>query len=311
MENKSHALMAGLFTLLLLAAAITIGMWLYRDQVNWVPYEIATRQSIPGLNPQADVRYRGLDVGRVESIGFDPKEAGQILVRINVRPDTPITRSTFATLGYQGVTGLAYVQLDDDGSQPARLPSSPEDPARIAMRPSLFDQLQHRGLGIMEQTEEVARRLNTLLADENQQAILAAFESVGRAAREIEAIPRQMQPTLARLPALTRQAQQTLGTLDAIAVEARQLTGNLDGLITELRAKDGAIATIAGSVEQVGAVAAKLEHETLPLANDMRSALRALNRTLNNLSDRPQSVFFGAPDVAPGPGEPGFAAPGR
>jgi len=66
----------------------------------------ASLRSVPGLNPQAVVRYRGLDIGRVEAISFDPKVPGQILIHIGIRPDTPITKSTYATLGTQGVTGV-------------------------------------------------------------------------------------------------------------------------------------------------------------------------------------------------------------
>ena len=311
MENKSHALVAGLFTLLLLATTIAVAMWLTRDRTGWVPYQIATRQSVTGLSPQAAVRYRGLDVGHVESIRFDPDTPGQILVHINVRPETPVTRSTFATLGYQGVTGVAYVHLDDDGSAPAPLQTSAAEPARIPMRPSLFDQLQERGLAIMEQTEKVVQRVGTLLEDKNQQAILSAFENVSRAAAEFEALPRRLEPALARLPALAAQAQRTFGTLEAAAADARRLTGNLDGMVSELRAPDGTLDTITRTADQFGSLATRLENETLPLANDVRTSVRALNRTLNNLSERPQSVLFGSPDVAPGPGEPGFVAPAR
>src|SRR4051794_30118615 len=105
MENKAHALMAGLFTLVLLIVAVFIGLWLNRDRIKRVPYEIVTRMSIPGLSPQAAVRYRGLDVGKVDAIMFDPKVPGQILMRLGIRPDTPITQSTYGTLAYQGVTG--------------------------------------------------------------------------------------------------------------------------------------------------------------------------------------------------------------
>src|SRR5471030_2490826 len=52
--------------------------------------------------------------GKVAAIGFDPKVTGQILVTLNINPDAPITKTTYGTLGYQGVTGIAYVQLDDD-----------------------------------------------------------------------------------------------------------------------------------------------------------------------------------------------------
>jgi phospholipid/cholesterol/gamma-HCH transport system substrate-binding protein len=304
MENKAHALMAGLFIIALLIAAVFIGVWLNRDQVEWVPYQIATKLSIPGLNPQAAVRYRGFDVGKVDEISFDPNTVGQILVHISVRPDTPITQSTFATLGYQGVTGIAYVQLDDDGSRPVKLHSSRQQIARIEMRPSLFDQLQSRGLAILQQTEEVAKHINHLLEPGNQKAILAAFDNVSKAATEIETFPRQLQPTLARLPALTAQVQQALGSLNTLSKDVSALT-------TGLQAPNGPLTSITNTAERLGSVADRLEHDTLPLANDARSSIRAFNRTLDNFSERPQSVLFGSPRTAPGPGEPGFAAPSK
>ncbi|WP_194720484.1 MlaD family protein [Noviherbaspirillum malthae] len=309
MENKSHALMAGLFTLLLLAGAIFAGIWFKQDRVQWVPYQIATKQSIPGLNPQAAVRYRGLDVGKVDGIAFDPQVVGQILVNISVQPDAPITESTFATLGYQGVTGIAYVQLDDDGSRPVRLPSSPQKIARIEMRPSLFDQLQTRGLAILQQTEEVAKRINGILTPENQKAIIDAANNVSRAAVALETIPDKIQPTLDRLPAITAQAQQTLGTVSKLSADAGALTRSLNGLVTGLQAPNGPITRFSSSMEQLGAVAGKIEFETLPLINDARTSLRTLNRTLDNLNERPQSVLFGSSVLAPGPGESGFTAP--
>jgi phospholipid/cholesterol/gamma-HCH transport system substrate-binding protein len=311
MENKAHALIAGIFTIVLLTAAVLVGIWLNRDQVGWVPYQIATKLSVPGLNPQATVRYRGLDVGQVDNISFDPQMPGQILIHISVRPDTPITQSTFATLGYQGVTGIAYVQLDDDGSRPVKLPSDNDQVARIEMRPSLFDQLQNRGLAILQQTEEVAKRINNLLDPANQKAMLAAFDNVSKAATEIETIPRQLQPTLAQLPAMAKEARQALSALTTLSKDASTLTGNLNGVATTLQSPGGPLAQIAGTAEQLGSVANRLEHETLPLAGDARSSMRALNRTLNTVNESPQSILFGAPATAPGPGETGFVAPNR
>ncbi|TFW21137.1 MlaD family protein, partial [Duganella callida] len=145
MENRSHALTTGFFTIVLLIAAILYGLWFNRDRVERVPYVIATAQSIPGLNPQAPVRYRGLEVGRVGGIAFDPKVAGQILVTLNINTDAPITTTTFAALGYQGVTGIAFIQLDDDKTGSPLLPSSSDHPARIPLRQGLLDQLDKRG----------------------------------------------------------------------------------------------------------------------------------------------------------------------
>jgi len=45
------------------------------------------------------------------------------------------------------------------------------------------------------------------------------------------------------------------------------------------------------------------------MTDEARTALRSVRRTADSLSDRPQSILFGAPDATPGPGEPGFVAP--
>lgn len=303
MENKSHALIAGLFTLALLVGAVLAGMWLNRDRETRIPYELATKLSIPGLSPQAAVRYRGLDVGRVDDIRFDPEVPGQILVRIGVRPDTPITRSTFGVLGYQGVTGIAYVDLNDDGSDPVRVTSSASKLARIEMRPSILNNLEQKGLAILKQAEELTRRVNTLLSDDNQQAILGAFANISRAAEKVERIPGQMQPTLDRLPALASEAQQAIQSMN-------RLSRDLSGMTSRLQAENGPIDKLGRTADEITAVAARFENDLLPLTSDVRSTLRLFNRTLENINDRPQSILFGARPQEPGPGEDGYT-PGR
>lgn len=311
MENKSHALMAGIFTLALLVAGILLAMWFNRDRIERVPYEMATKLSVPGLNPQADVRYRGLDVGKVDEIIFDPNVPGQILVHISVRPDTPMTQSTYGVLGYQGVTGIAYVQLDDDGSKPVKLTSSKDKPARIEMRPSLFDNLQTRGLVILQQTEALTLRLNRLLTPDNQAVMLGAFSDISKAAIALESIPARLEPTLSRLPALTTQASGTLASIQRLSDDTGKLVNNFSGMATRLQAPDGTLDRLALTVDQLGSVAGRIELKILPLGDEASSTLHAVNRTLETFNNRPQSILFGAAPGTPGPGEAGFAAPVR
>src|SRR3954465_5588798 len=121
MENKAHAMAAGLFVLAVAALLLVLAGWLTRDTGVRDPYEISTRESVSGLQPQATVRYRGVDVGKIDSIGFDPKKQGSVLIKLEIDRAAPVTKDTFATLGYQGVTGLAFVQLDDEGHPAPRL----------------------------------------------------------------------------------------------------------------------------------------------------------------------------------------------
>ena len=135
MENKAHALAAGLFTLLLAAAVIFAAMWFSGETYEKKFYVLESRYAVTGLNEQATVRYRGVDIGKVTRIRFAPETAGAVLVDIAIQSDMALTRGTFAELRYQGVTGLAYIMLDDSGKNPQPLPSADyEDSARIPIR---------------------------------------------------------------------------------------------------------------------------------------------------------------------------------
>ncbi|MES2024509.1 MAG: MlaD family protein [Pseudomonadota bacterium] len=302
MENKAHALMAGIFTIVLLIAAVLIALWFNQDRVERVPYEIATTLSVPGLNPQAGVRYRGLDVGRVDAVMFDPKKPGQILIRFSVSKDTPITHSTFATLNYQGVTGLAYVQLDDDDTKPTLMPSSKNKVARIALRASLLDTLQLRGLEILKQTEEITSKLNVMLSEQNQKNILSAFTDVSAAANKVGQIPQQLQPTLDKLPALAGKADSALNSINKLSDDALRVTNKLN-------APDGPLSGFDDAVNKVGSAASLVEYQATPLIDETRTSMRSLNRTLETFNQRPQGILFGPGRAQPGPGEAGFSAP--
>lgn len=313
MENKSHALLTGCFTLLLIIATICGAIWFNRDRSERIPYLLATNQAISGLNPQAPVRYRGLMVGRVKNISFDSNNRGQILVEIAVNPETPITRSTFASLGYQGVTGIAFVQLDDDGTQSELLSSSEDKLARIPLRPSMFGQLEQSAKQILRQSEELTARVNMLFALSNQQKIFDTVDNVNKAVVQWQNLPNQLQPTLEKLPALAHSAQTSLHSIDNLARDAGKLAQNLNKVAEHLQSKDGALLKINQGLEKFGNLAEEAELETVPrinaLGDDARNTMRVLNKSLHNFNDRPQSLIFGAAPLAPGPGEAGFVAP--
>ena len=115
MENRSHAFFAGLFTLLLGLSAVASLWWFGGKQEPTDEYVVVTTSNVTGLNGQAQVRYRGIRVGKVLSIELDPENPANTLIHISVTKGTPVTKATIAKLGYQGVTGIAHVLLEASG----------------------------------------------------------------------------------------------------------------------------------------------------------------------------------------------------
>lgn len=310
MENKAHALAAGLFTLLLGAALVAVALWFGKDDVEYVPYLVTTTTSVAGLKAEAPVRYRGVEVGRVQSIHIEPGVNGHIHIRIGVTEGTPVTKSTFARLGYQGVTGLAYVALDDSGDSRELLKSGSRKMAEIPLRRSIMD----TGEDLIAAFGEIATRVNTLLDEDNQKAIRRALSGLELAtlrtaalADKTAALAEKLEPGVAGVPGLVGDARGAIGN-------ANQLIGNLNGLTSKIEERVEALNRVAKSVEEVGTTARAVNDETLPrlnaLVEDLHKETRALDRLINAIGDHPQSIVFGAPPGKPGPGERGFGAGG-
>jgi len=321
MENKAHALAAGLFVLALAVLLLLLGAWLTRDTGERHAYEISTRESVTGLQEQAPVRYRGVDVGKVVAIGFDPKAQGSVLVRLSVEDGTPITRDTFATLSFQGVTGLAFVQLDDSGQPAEALPPNDESPPRIPLRPGLLSKLATRGEAILEQVEEITTRVNQLVSDSNQQKVAGTLDNVSRAATSLTALSDNLNATLnaqfgpqrVDIPSLVKRTDEAMASLRATSETTRSTIAEIGDTARRLNAKDGPMDRLAEGTEALSRAADSFNAATLPRLNkvseDTSRAVRQLSRTVNAINDNPQSLIFGTGRVAPGPGEQGFTPP--
>jgi phospholipid/cholesterol/gamma-HCH transport system substrate-binding protein len=309
MENRAYALAVGLFTILLGAAVVFIAMWFSGNTEQRDTYHLESRDPVTGLNPQAPVRFRGVDVGRVESIAFNPGDPRKITVAVSVRRDTPITRGTYGQLGSQGLTGLAYVLLDDKGDKPEALSPAQSAEARIPLRPSYIDEIAGAGKTLVAGADDVARRLGALLSEPNQAQLMRTLANLEEATRRVADAAGKLDPALRNLPALTDDARKALGRADT-------LLGNMNNLTVELVQRVDTLERVAKSAEQLGGAAQSFSGatmtDTLPRINSLLEELarnsRSLDRLLTDLNDQPASLVFGRPAVAPGPGEPGFNA---
>lgn len=308
MENKAHALAAGIFVVAVTILLIGLAAWLTRDTGERDPYEISTRETITGLQAQAAVRYRGVEVGKVATIGFDPKVQGNVLLRLEVDRDAPVTKDTFATLGFQGVTGLAFVQLDDTGKPAPRLQPVDGHPPRIPLRPGLLAKLMDKGEVILERVEQLTGRMNQLLGDENQKRFSSALENLGTAAADAGQLAKRLDATVA-----TR-VDPALASVQKSADQVGRTAADFSQTAQRLNAKDGPIDRLAEGTEALSHAADSFNSATLPRINrvteETSRAVRQLGRTANTINDNPQSLIFGSGALVPGPGEPGFTAPG-
>ncbi|MEJ6007142.1 MlaD family protein [Paucibacter sp. AS339] len=315
MENRAHALATGVFILLLGAALAVVVAWFQGDQSERSSYTIVSRGGVPGLNVKAPVKLRGVLIGKVEKIDFDPADSRQILITIQVAKAAPLTSATQARLGYQGITGLSYVDLSEPEGQDLA-PRLTEASPPLQLTPSLFDRLSNSGPQLMERIGEVTLRLNGLLGDENQQNFGRALAGIADASAGAARLSQTLQPTAHALPALTQQTQALLKDAGSAMKSFEALSAQSTLLVQDLRERSQELQRLGLAANQVQTTMQRLELalvgpnrvRTQPLFDDFSQGARAVERAANDLGEQPQSLIFGRAAPPPGPGEAGFDA---
>ncbi|MDP3309438.1 MAG: MCE family protein, partial [Polaromonas sp.] len=157
-------------------------------------------------------------------------------------------------------------------------------------------------------------RLNKLLGDGNQEALMSAVNNFSQAADSINKVVLKMDPVVSSLPRLSQEASATMKSLKTAADDVSKTATSVTVTAERLNAKGGALDKLAEGGAALSATVETFSAATLPrlgeVAEETARAMRQLRRTVNAVDDNPQSLIFGNGPPVPGPGEKGFTAPG-
>lgn len=302
MENRAHALIAGLFVLVLGVSSALAIWWFRQDPDDYAYYLLETRKTVGGLNKEAVVRYRGIRAGKVEHIYVDPKDSRLILVRISLDEHFHLTRGTRASLTAQGITGLTYIALDDDGSDPSPLTAPEGELPRLTLYPTVFDTVAQNAANMMQQLNNLTERLNAVMSEKNTENLGRTVNNLAAASDGLRELPQVVAALRTALsPENMQRLSATLAHVEKTAGEAAPLTRDVRTLV-------GTLTQLAQRGEQL--LGSGDSASTLPRANavlqEVGDASRRLSRLLETLDETPQALIFGRSPAKPGPGEAGF-----
>lgn len=318
MENRVNYIFVGLFVLLLGVGLVAILLWLAGgryERGDFDTYLAYMSESVTGLNINAPVKYRGVDVGQVRRITLDPQDPERVRLSLEIQHGTPIKEDTVAILTAQGITGIAFINLTHGSRDAATLRPTPETPIPvIRTAPSLLQRVDTSLSGLTERFSILARRAEQLLDDDN----LAAFKhTLSNIEQLTAALNKQM-------PQLERSLGQAETTLQSINTASRQLPGLIEHVdqaslaLPELLAqlKTSAVAVekmaddVSGAADSAGVLVEdgrRFARTTLPqtgqLVTDMREIATTLRRLLTRFEQQPNMLLLGNKSTPKGPGE--------
>jgi phospholipid/cholesterol/gamma-HCH transport system substrate-binding protein len=174
-----------------------------------VAYFIEFNETVSGLFPGADVRYRGVPVGRVTDITVTP--SNRVRVRVEIRPSVVELRyGVTAQLNPSGITGQLYINLEGGNPEGDLVPPRSTIPAA----PSLFANLSSALPTLLASINSILLRLDDSLGGEGGAVttLRDVRDLIATLNTTVSAAGPQVLTILDRLNALTEQEVQDLMT---------------------------------------------------------------------------------------------------
>jgi phospholipid/cholesterol/gamma-HCH transport system substrate-binding protein len=291
MAKQSTNLFIGIFVILGVVLGVIAIIWVgatsyFQKGDTYISY---FDESVQGLQMDSSVKFRGVEVGRVEAIRVAPdNRLIGVVMKINMKDR--LQEDAVAQLKSAGITGIVFVELDLKKPEEPDLSPQIDFPSEYPIIPSRPSEIQRLVAGVNEIMKKFGE-VDTKGISNQLIATTKAMEELFKG-KQMSSILARVDAAAANLELLTSRATKTLtdSGLDQTMAEARE-------------ALKGARIMLGTVNEQV--LAMKLPatlNETRDLArslqttsNNLRESSETLEKLLQRIYERPSDVLFGKP----------------
>src|SRR5471030_3025889 len=233
MENKSPYVLIGAAMILFLASVVGFVIWKLRegDQTSYAYYDILFSGDVQGLTVDSPVYYRGLRVGRVQSIELTSRrdiqrssgrerltEKIEVIVAVDSHID--IRERSYAVFEKPFIAGAPFVEivgrLEVDQIKPKnRIDQIPYPEIREGA--SFLQVTSTSAQELLSKAGTTVDRLNELLNPDNIASVSETLRSLATVSNGLAKQDAAIQTTLAELPTALADFRKTFDKLGALA----------------------------------------------------------------------------------------------
>ena len=190
METNVSYTIAGTFILILTALIVLGVIWLSAglNTKEYKYYIVNMQESISGLSKDGPVEFNGVNVGKVEEMKINRENPRLVSLLLKIESDTPITMGTRAKLGMRALTGVAYILLEDKGTDMRPLlAKNGENYPVIATEPSILVRLETSLNSLTTSFQTMSKSVGSLLNKTNLRNMQDILKSGKGSMQSIEA----------------------------------------------------------------------------------------------------------------------------
>jgi phospholipid/cholesterol/gamma-HCH transport system substrate-binding protein len=300
MDRDANYVAVGAFVLLVIAMAVSFVFWYTdeKDKRTYQRYEIYFPGTVSGLSAGSPVRYLGVDVGKVARILIDPEQRNRVLVIADIESSAPIDSRTRASLNLQGVTGLLFIDLEQDHNATEQEPLAQglHYPVIRSVR-SDFDVLLSNLPALTTHLGELVARVNQVFSDENVRSFRATLENARLASERLPNTARDVQELVVEVRHAAQEVQGAAADLRTIEAHARP---DIEAAIANIRHVSDNLVKASDQLERFVADnepgLSRFTHQSLPqfeqLLRESRQAARDFRDLSRSLKQNPSQLIY-------------------
>lgn len=306
METKVNYTIVGLFVVLLSTAMVAGILWLSGSAEYRKTYDIYLaymNESVSGLNLNAPVKYRGVEVGRVKKISLDRGE--RVRLELQIERGTPIKENTIAVLRVQGLTGIAQVELAGSNRDAPPLAAKPgEEYPVIRTGPSLLARMDTAVTDLLSSLNRVSNSINSVLDEDNRHNFKKLVADMATLSDTLAARKGSIDATL---QGMARSADNTAKASAELPQLMERMAKSAEALEKMAGDASHASASVRKTMSGVDGGLVQVTDKVVPELDQTLSEMHELSASLKRLSEEvgrnPNMLLLGKQPAASGPGE--------
>jgi phospholipid/cholesterol/gamma-HCH transport system substrate-binding protein len=307
METRAHHVLIGLFTILVVGAALLFALWLGKNHsdTRFQAYDIVFQEAVSGLSKGSVVEFNGIKIGDVTSLRLDPDDPQRVIARVRVDSTAPVRSDTQARLIPAGITGISIIRLSSGNDPDSVLLEPGDEVSVIVATPSPLTKLMADGEDVMLNINGVLFQMRQLFSGENIASIAQTVKSLEQATGTIAAERDGIAAAVRQLAHASEQATLALGETSRLVATANRLV-DVEGAQT-LQSAQRSMAALEQAILTVDTLVsdnrASLDSsvrgltEVGPALSELRDMLASLRLIIRQLESRPADYLLGLEPV--------------
>ncbi len=262
--------------LLAVFIAIPVGFSLTKREKAYHTY-FDESVSLSGLEQGADVKFRGVPIGKVSTITYNPKDISRVKVLFTVQSDFPLKTDMYLTTGMMGITGLKYVEIMGGSDSAAIMPPG----SQVESRPSLFESITGKTDVLVGKVELLLNHLTAITNPDSLSGVKQIIDNVAVITDETRAFVQTARPEIQQVTAAAGRAAEKV---DAIAGDLHRFSTSFSRGFEVNRVQD-ILASVDSAALAMKELSIDLDLTIRQTREDFTVSMENLRETLENANE--------------------------